>query len=150
MASMFGTWEVDADPHWTVLLYKKLKRASSDICGCVYCKIWAARREQALCEACRKYLEGVGVDLKLDTGQSPVLLDHDLLYVVQYRVKGTVQAKGKPYECATCKTRGWVAQDSMERHIILLNLAVTLPLDAAARDLIAASQVTKSSGGNRI
>jgi hypothetical protein len=154
MAQILGTWDVDADPNWTVLLYKKIRRASSDICGCVYCKIWASRRDQAFCETCRKHLERLGIDLKLDTGNSPVLLDRDLLYVVQYRVKGVAALHGpkKEYVCPTCKTKAWILQDTLERHIILLNLAVTLPLDAAARDMIAASQVVKSTTGgfNRI
>lgn len=143
---LFGTWETDSNPDWTILLYKKIKRASSDICGCVFCKVWSARREKAFCDACRKHLEQAGIDLKLDAANSPVMLDGEMVYVVQYRIKGVVQNPKKSYECPGCRTRGWVVQDRHERHLIQLNLSVTVPLDAAARDQIAAAQVVK---GNR-
>ncbi len=145
---LFGSWEAEADPQWTVLLNKKLKRPSSDICGCIYCKIWQERREKTLCDTCRGHVSKAGLDLTQDWGNSPVLLDRDLVYMVQFRAKG-VLAGGRPFECAACKTKVWATQDTMERHIILINLSATIPLDDASRAAIAASQVVKTSGGNR-
>lgn len=147
---LFGTWEADVEPEWTRLHVRKFRRASSEVCGCPACKLWAARRGSALCEPCRMQLERLGVDLAFDTGQSPVLLDREMLYLAQYRVKGTVHdaSPGKQFACPTCKTKILVEQDRMERQVILVNVAATLPLDPA--ELKAVSEpptATRPHGG---
>jgi hypothetical protein len=135
---LFDTIEAQVEPTWTELMYRKIRRSSSEMCGCGACRVWATRRDQALCETCRGYIQRLGVNLGLDTGNSPILLDGELLYLAQYRVKGTLIGRGQ-YACATCGTKIWVEQDRWERHIILLNVAVTLVLDAGQREMVESS-----------
>lgn len=135
---IFNTWEADVYLDETAKFYRLFGRAKSDICGCVYCKLYHRHRATALCAACQDQLKKLNIDPAIDVGNSAIPTDTDVLYLVQFHVSGRLQTlqPGKAYACAACKAKYWLYEDTWAREVMILDVALPLPVDKDLQDAL--------------
>lgn len=136
--TIFSTWEADVYLDETARMYRRFGRARSDMCGCVYCRLYHRHRATALCPPCQEQLRKLNIDPAIDIGNSPLPTDREVLYLVQFHVAGRLQTPppGRTYACGTCKARYWLYEARDTYEMMILDVMLSLPIDKELQDAL--------------
>jgi hypothetical protein len=57
-----GGWTIEFSREDTLRYYESLERGDSELCGCIYCRNFAAQRERTFGPPAREFLAQFGID----------------------------------------------------------------------------------------